>query len=174
MNELFQIGITLCFLGYLVHTRAHIKGYKSGDYKNIKMEIMLSIVIFFSYFGWGLMLFNDPLKIFLDQSILGLILGIALALIGLSLFVMAANTCKGFIGPNCLVTEGIYSKIRNPMYIGIILIHIGGPLIFNSLITLISNVLWIPLIVLWIYLEEKDLEKQFGQKYLDYKKKTLL
>ncbi|NMC75714.1 MAG: hypothetical protein GYA60_00200 [Candidatus Methanofastidiosa archaeon] len=174
MDELFQIGATLCFAGYLIHTRAHIKGYMSGIYKNRKTEIGLYIIIFLSYFGWGLMLFNDPLKILPNQKLLGILPGLALVLIGLTLFIMAAKTCKSFVGPNCLVTEGIYSRIRNPMYIGIILIHIGGPLIFNSLITLLSNVIWIPLVALWIYIEEKDLEKNFGQQYLNYKKKTML
>jgi protein-S-isoprenylcysteine O-methyltransferase Ste14 len=32
-----------------------------------------------------------------------------------------------------LVTAGIYSKIRHPMYIGLILLHIGYPVIFKSL-----------------------------------------
>ena len=71
-----------------------------------------------------------------------------------------------------LVTEGIYSKLRNPMYFGIILMHIGFPLASRSLLTLLSAAMWTILIFLWKYMEGKDLEKKFGAEYLEYKRRT--
>lgn len=161
-------------MGYVIHTFAHIQEYKSDNYKNPKIEAILSIFLFLSYFGWGLMLFNDPSEFLLGQYNLGFILGVTLTLIGVFLFAMAVYKFKGFEGPNFLVTGGIYSKIRNPMYIGIIMIHLGAPLLLNRFLTFASNVIWIPLILLWIYLEQKNLEKIFGQKYTAYKKKTII
>lgn len=183
MNEIFQIGFVLCLIGYTIHTIVHTKEYKYGKYKNSKIDMLLSIVIFLGYFGWGLMLFNDKSILLPNQYIIGLVIGLVLSLVGLLLFILAANTLKGFTATNDLVksgttnglvTSGVYAKMRNPMYTGIILIHLGAPLLLNRLLTFTSNVIWIPLILFWIYLEEKDLERIFGHKYLEYKKRTIL
>ena len=66
----------------------------------------------------------------------------------------------------------MYSKIRHPMYIGIILFHIGYPLIFKSLVALLSSILWAAFIFAWKVFEERNLERQFGEKYIEYKKRT--
>ena len=71
-----------------------------------------------------------------------------------------------------LITNGILGHVRNPMYFGVLLIYLA--FIFLS-ISLISIVLWIVIIVIYDKLatfEEKQLEKLFGEKYLEYKKKT--
>ena len=41
-----------------------------------------------------------------------------------------------------LVTTGIYSKIRHPIYIGLILLHVGYPFIFKSVAACLSTILW--------------------------------
>ncbi|NPV51489.1 MAG: hypothetical protein HPY60_09890 [Candidatus Methanofastidiosum sp.] len=120
------------------------------------------------------MLFNDRSILLLNQYAIGFVSGLALSLLGLLLFILAANTLKKFTATNELATSGVYAKMRNPMYTGIILLHLGAPLLLNRLLTFASNVIWIPLILLWIYLEEKDLEKVFGQKYVEYKKRTVI
>jgi len=71
-----------------------------------------------------------------------------------------------------LITDGILGHVRNPMYFGVLLIYLA--FIFLS-ISLISIALWIIIIVIYDKLasfEEKQLEKLFGEKYLEYKKKV--
>ena len=71
-----------------------------------------------------------------------------------------------------LITDGILAHVRNPMYFGVLLIYLA--FIFLS-ISLISIALWIVIIVIYDKLatfEEKQLEKLFGERYLEYKKKT--
>jgi protein-S-isoprenylcysteine O-methyltransferase Ste14 len=46
------------------------------------------------------------------------------------------------------------------------------PFIFRSFITCLSSILWTAIICVWTHFEEKNLERSFGQKYLDYKKAT--
>lgn len=174
MNEIFLIGFVLCLIGYIIHTVVHTKEYKYDQHHNSKIELLITIVIFLGYFGWGLMLFNDRSILLLNQYAIGFVSGLALSLLGLLLFILAANTLKKFTATNELATSGVYAKMRNPMYTGIILLHLGAPLLLNRLLTFASNVIWIPLILLWIYLEEKDLEKVFGQKYVEYKKRTVI
>jgi protein-S-isoprenylcysteine O-methyltransferase Ste14 len=68
-----------------------------------------------------------------------------------------------------LVTEGIYSHCRNPMYIGNILIALGVALASNSLTTLLVA---LPLVVLAysaiIAAEEQFLREKFGAAFEAY------
>jgi len=71
-----------------------------------------------------------------------------------------------------LITEGVYSHVRHPQYSGLFLITVGFLIQWPTLITLI---MWLILIFAYYKLamrEEKDLEKQFGKEFLDYKKKV--
>jgi protein-S-isoprenylcysteine O-methyltransferase Ste14 len=71
-----------------------------------------------------------------------------------------------------LVTHGLYSKIRNPVYlfgsflIAGIFLYIGRP----ELLWLFAVL--IPLQLFRIKKEEKVLEEKFGETYLEYKKRT--
>ncbi len=71
-----------------------------------------------------------------------------------------------------LITDGVLGHVRNPMYLGVLLIYLAC--IFLS-ISLISIAIWIVIIIIYDKLatfEEKQLEELFGQKYLEYKEKV--
>jgi len=72
--------------------------------------------------------------------------------------------------PKKIITTGIYSIIRHPQYFGAILAHVGISILLSSLYSLLST----PLIIIFNYLiswkEEKELIKEFGKDYEDYKK----
>jgi len=71
-----------------------------------------------------------------------------------------------------LITKGIYSKIRHPMYLGFIFWLIGFPIFFGSLYSFFLSFLLIANVLFWRYLEEIELVKRFPS-YSDYKKTTL-
>src|SRR3989344_6758677 len=106
-------------------------------------------------------------------------LGIVLILVGLlidmwawMLFRRRKTTLNSFKRPLKLVNSGLFKISRNPMYLGMDLILWGTSILLGSLITFIFPIIFIILIEkLFISLEEKNLEKRFGKKYLDYKKK---
>ena len=78
------------------------------------------------------------------------------------------------ITPKGLVTHGIYSKVRHPIFIGVILVYLGMELIFQSIYGLL--LVFFVLIPFYIYSaieEEKILSKKFKDEYSTYKKKTL-
>lgn len=71
-----------------------------------------------------------------------------------------------------LVTEGVYVHVRHPQYSGLFLITLGFLIQWPSLTTLI---MWPILIFAYYRLamrEEKNVEKQFGREYLEYKKRV--
>lgn len=69
-----------------------------------------------------------------------------------------------------MAAEGIYSKLRHPQYIGFLAIMFGFLIMWPTLLT----VLMFPILVAMYYRlakrEEEDMEREFGQKYKEYKK----
>ena len=72
-----------------------------------------------------------------------------------------------------LVTQGIYSKIRHPIYLGQALCAIGWVLIFESMLVRVIGLVIILITIIRAVLEERVLTKRFGKQYLEYKKRTL-
>ena len=71
-----------------------------------------------------------------------------------------------------LDTGGILSYVRHPLYSGTILIVIGFFLFSPYLSSLVSAICILLYLVIGIHLEERKLIKQFGDRYLEYKKKV--
>jgi len=72
-----------------------------------------------------------------------------------------------------LKTDGLYSIIRHPAYLGLWLIFIGLSVSMNSILSFI--VITIPVFMVIFYrikVEEKILIDEFGNRYLDYAKET--
>lgn len=74
--------------------------------------------------------------------------------------------------PDVLVTSGIYSRIRHPGYLGLILIYFGLAVIFGILWMLIPAALFAALTCMTALKEEQLLKKRFGKKYEEYAAKV--
>jgi protein-S-isoprenylcysteine O-methyltransferase Ste14 len=70
--------------------------------------------------------------------------------------------------PGKLLTEGIYSRVRNPRYIEALLWVMAYALFSNYLGAYIVVVLSLPLIYLVVRLEERELRERFGTAYEEY------
>ena len=163
------LGFSLCLLSYLLRLAAHISSFKGGR-SAIGFRALL-IVTFLGYFGWGYWSGADPVKMNIPTPI-SLPVGVILAAAGLGLFLYSEIVKHGVGDASQLYTRGIYARIRHPMYLGLILLHIGFPLIAKSFLALLSTVLWGGIIAAWTHFEEKNLERHFGQRYRDYKRRT--
>jgi len=71
-----------------------------------------------------------------------------------------------------IVTRGIYSKIRHPGYLGLILMYIGIPLIFKSWASLLVAGFFSALYVLTAFREEEILLERFGEDYESYMRRV--
>ena len=115
-----------------------------------------------------------PMAIRLPVYIVLLVIGIPMVLWTIFRFLRTKGTPIPFNPPPTMVTNGLYAIVRNPMHLGWTILLIGAA-VFTQSFTLL--VIFIPLFVLAhiLYLkfvEEKELEKKFGQAYLDYKKRV--
>ena len=121
--------------------------------------------------SWFLLCKNDIYKI--DLPSLTIYIGLLISVLGLIMFLTALFTIKTLESyEGDLITTGIYSKIRHPMYLGFICWLIGFPLIFDAIFSLIFSFIFICNVLFWRYLEEKELLGRFPT-YADYRKKTI-
>ncbi|RON43732.1 methyltransferase family protein [Pseudomonas frederiksbergensis] len=67
-----------------------------------------------------------------------------------------------------LVTDGIYRTLRNPSYLGLMVIGIGWALAFRSVIGLVLAALTLIPLIARIHSEEALLRAQFGREYEEY------
>lgn len=94
--------------------------------------------------------------------------------IGIFIRIIALKEIRNAFKIDKLVTSGIYSKTRNPTYLGFIFIIIGISIASLAILSFI----WVIISIMTFYYvakkEEKDLEKNFGENYLKYEKSVPL
>jgi len=71
--------------------------------------------------------------------------------------------------PSRFVATGLYRHVRNPMYVGALLIMLAGAAYFGSpWILLYAAGFWIVFTVFLIVFEEPQLRRRFGAEYEEY------
>jgi protein-S-isoprenylcysteine O-methyltransferase Ste14 len=71
-----------------------------------------------------------------------------------------------------LVTDGIYGLVRNPSYLGFVLMSLGWGLAFNAWVGVLLTVLMIPPLVARMDSEERLLASEFGADYEAFRART--
>jgi protein-S-isoprenylcysteine O-methyltransferase Ste14 len=103
-------------------------------------------------------------------------IGLALALFGLAGLVLARYTLgRSFsISPKAtaLVTQGIYSRIRNPIYVSGTIFIAGALLMLGKAEGLVPLLVIIPVQIFRARREAAVLEAKFGDAYREYRKRT--
>lgn len=88
-------------------------------------------------------------------------------------FLQFRTNIEAFKEPQKLITTGIFSKSRNPIYLGALLMMVGFAFYFNILSSFIFPPIFFLLANRWyIPHEENDAERLFGEKYQAYKKRV--
>ena len=156
------------------------KNDNAHDYIGFVMKILIGllfIAVLFFAISDNLYQFTSPILYLQNHylEILGLILiHISLLWITIAQYQMSTSWRIGIdeINKTDLVTKGIFSVSRNPIFIGMILSVFGLFLIIPNAITLCCTLTTYIVIQIQIRLEEDFLEKQHGKEYVDYRKTT--
>jgi protein-S-isoprenylcysteine O-methyltransferase Ste14 len=170
-TEIFFIFIAVCIITHIIRSLYEILKHR----KKIRPNRLSFVIIFVNmgilWASWFGLCSND----FLKMNLPGIIryFGISLVGIGVVIFLTGLWTIKTLESyEGDLITKGIYSKIRHPMYSGFILWLIGLPIFYEALFSFILSFVFIANILFWRYLEEKELERRF-LSYMEYKKTTI-
>ncbi len=107
----------------------------------------------------------------ISLSVMLLVIGSTLCLWTIYSFVRAKGSPVPINPPQRLVTTGLYSRVRNPMVTGWIIMMFGVGVLLNSIsLIFIFTPLFLLLNILYLKtIEEKEMEKKFGQEYVKYK-----
>ena len=110
-----------------------------------------------------------PTNLFISVPLL--VIGATLCLWTIFSFIKARGSPVPLNPPQRLVTMGLYSRARNPMTSGWTIILLGAGLVLNSIsLIFIFTPLFLLLNILYLKtIEEKEMEKKFGQEYLKYR-----
>ncbi len=147
----------------------HLPLYGIGP---IYVGIILIMTILFSILSFKRII---PYFQFNILKILFIIIGILLIILGIYIWYQGAIKSKldDNIIKNKLVTTGIYSYTRNPLYTAFIFIFAGILFIMNNLYLLVLPIIyWLLLTILMINTEEKWLKGLYGKEYIDYCKRV--
>ena len=170
MLKSFIIWFVLCFICYLFRTVFEILKFSHNKFADNKWVIRtIYVVMAILWFSWLQMCLVDPIKMQFPFWIR--LTGLVFFITGIFLFIFSHIQLRGFKDKGFLVKKGIYTKIRNPMYLGFIIWIISFPIFMQKTLALLSSIIWITQIMIWKVLEEKELEKEFPD-YEEYKKRT--
>lgn len=181
------MGYLLLILSWSIFYFTH-SFFASAKLKRILKERMkdsfkwyrLSYTIFSSLLFLAIMVQSIliPPKSFLAQTALLTYLGYMIAAFGTIILVKSTKQIqmKEFLGFETaeespkLIQTGLYSRVRHPLYLGLLMIFLGYVLVsaqYTALIHFFCLVLYLPF---GIYYEEKNLIHLFGKKYQEYQK----
>ncbi|HEY4612758.1 MAG TPA: methyltransferase [Bacteroidota bacterium] len=116
---------------------------------------------------------------FAQPTAQSVIVGAAMAIFGEVLrfwgvaYAGSLTRVTGNVGAPAVVMAGPFAFVRNPLYVGNMLLYIGIGVVSNALypwLTITATVYFLAQYALIVSLEEEFLEREFGAGYLEYRK----
>jgi len=165
---IFVAILSLKIKGSLYYKHSHYYIMKVLPPRIFQLAIVAIIVIHFVI----------PIKYLYDSlirfiGVIPILTGTYLNIYTDILFKKRKTTIKPSEEPSILIEDGPFRYSRNPVYLGMVLIILGCSLISGSILSLLVPVIFTFIIhYKYILIEEAILEKCFGDKYLNYKRKV--
>ncbi len=104
---------------------------------------------------------------------ISMLLGYAIAFLGIGLFAQGWRQVHKARGENRLVTDGLYAYVRHPQYTGLFIALFGEGVVHWPTLFSISLFPVIVLVYTWLARrEERHMFEEFGKDYLAYKQQV--
>ncbi len=120
--------------------------------------------------GWFAMCPQDPVRLPLPDGVRWT--GLLLVVLGWVLVLGALAQLRGVENIDHLVTTGLFSRLRHPMYTGFVLWIVGWATFHGAAASLLPGLLGIVNVQHWRHLEDVKLEETYGEAYRAYRKST--
>ena len=115
----------------------------------------------------------ETFKFVAEGSKMIFIAGIVLLIIGIVFYLSTVMMLMKGLKETRLMTTGTYGLCQNPLYVSLILMIIPAlSLLLNSWLILTSGIVGYIIFKRYIHHEYAELERFFGDRYLQYKKDT--
>jgi methanethiol S-methyltransferase len=171
MLIVYLILVGVCLAALAIRT-AYELNKKAGkvDPHNRLLFTVVFVAMILMLLSWPLLSPLDPLHLSLPAIVRWL--GLAALFVGLALTVGGLLQLRGVENIDHLVTGGVYSRLRHPMYTGFMLWIVGWVLFHGAAASLAVGLVCIANILYWQRWEENKLAAQFGEAYRRYRKAT--
>ncbi len=171
MNTSYFVFVGLYLLGILVRTIYEI--LKKAGRLDPKNKIIFAVVFAAMctfLVSWFILCSLDPFRLVLPIIVRWLALTAVLT--GFAIAMGGLVQLRGVENIDHLVTTGLFSKLRHPMYTGFILCILGWAIYQNAIVSLLIGSIAIASIISWRHLEEVHLESVYAEDYRVYRQKT--
>jgi protein-S-isoprenylcysteine O-methyltransferase Ste14 len=171
MTVAYAVLAGVCLLGLAVRTGYELlKKAGKVDTTNTAVFTVVFVamcVMLGSWLGLGRL---DPWRVPVPGAVRWLGLGAVLA--ALALEIGALLLLRALENVDHLVTTGLFSRLRHPMYTGFILWIAGWVIRYGALASLAVGLVCVVNILYWRRLEEAALESRYGDAYRLYRRTT--
>jgi protein-S-isoprenylcysteine O-methyltransferase Ste14 len=171
MKSTYLIFAVLCLIGLSIRTVYELRKQAGKvDPKNKVVFSMVFVGMCLMLLSWPCLSLFDPISLPIPSALR--FSGYIVIALGLGLAIGGLIQLKGLENIDHLVTNGLYAKLRHPMYTGFILWVLGWILSNAAMISIALGLICILCILYWRKLEEQKLVSEFGDSYVSYKKGT--
>ena len=171
MDGTYLIVAGLCLVGLMIRTTYESlkeRGRVDTENKALFGVVFLGMVVMLV--SWPVMCPRDPWRI--DLPDVARWIGLGAAALALALAMGGLVQLRGLENIDHLVTTGLYSRLRHPMYAGFILWIAGWVVCYGAVVSFCVGVLCIGNILYWRQLEERALTSCYGEDYRAYSRGT--
>jgi protein-S-isoprenylcysteine O-methyltransferase Ste14 len=161
----------LCLASLLIRTSYEL--FKKAGRESPKSKIVFALVFVamcLMLASWPVMCPLDPWHLALPNTVQWL--GLGIVMVGLGLAIGALIHLRGLENIDHLITTGLFSKFRHPMYAGLTLWVSGWVIYYGAVVSLVIGFVTIGNILYWRQLEEEKLEVNYGEACREYQKRT--
>ena len=169
-DNLFFVLTGICIFAHIVRTIYEILKHRKRVVPGNFSFIIVFADMIVLWITWFLLCSQDAFRI--ELPILVRYAGLVLVVMGVLLFLVALSTIKTLeTYSGDLITHGIYSRIRHPMYLAFILWLTGMPVFYGACFSMLLAMLFIANVLFWRHLEELELVSRFSG-YNAYRTRT--